>query len=275
MTVFWWFFTTNRVTCWADHLASGVRGPRRGTEAGRTPLRSSTSSDRMARRCASSKRSGRHSGLRSAIWLTMSSSALPADADLLQQASPGLRVVLAEDPQGGQPLGQLVEDEAARRAPRRPRGGAGAGVLGTSRHRLTTLARPRAAPGGASMGHGHVHHRVPAGLPGHLLALGHRRCRRARSTEVDAAPGNPLTQGYICHKVKHHARRVYAPERIRTPLVRAGPKGEGRFREASWDEALDLVAERVREADRARRRPGQRPALPLQLVGRRRWRPRR
>src|SRR3954453_6852619 len=70
-----------------------------------------------------------------------------------------------------------------------------------------------------------------------------------RMTKVDAAPGNPLTDGYICQKVKHHARRVYAPERVLTPLIRTGPKGEGSFRAASWDEALDLVVERLRDAE--------------------------
>jgi anaerobic selenocysteine-containing dehydrogenase len=67
--------------------------------------------------------------------------------------------------------------------------------------------------------------------------------------DVDAGPGNPLTDGYICQKVKHHARRVYAPERVLTPLVRTGPKGAGKFRAASWDEALDLIAERLRDAE--------------------------
>ena len=46
-----------------------------------------------------------------------------------------------------------------------------------------------------------------------------------RITKVDAAPGNPLTDGWICAKVKHHAQRVYSPERVLTPLVRVGPKG--------------------------------------------------
>ena len=69
-----------------------------------------------------------------------------------------------------------------------------------------------------------------------------------RLVSVDAAPGNPLTAGFICQKVKHHARRVYAPERVMTPLVRTGAKGAGEFRPASWDEALDLVAARVRDA---------------------------
>jgi anaerobic selenocysteine-containing dehydrogenase len=70
-----------------------------------------------------------------------------------------------------------------------------------------------------------------------------------RLVAVDAGPGNPFTDGYICQKVKHHARRVYAPERVLTPLVRTGPKGAGEFRSASWDEALDLVAQALRDAE--------------------------
>jgi anaerobic selenocysteine-containing dehydrogenase len=67
-------------------------------------------------------------------------------------------------------------------------------------------------------------------------------------TDIDAAPGNPLTDGWICAKVKRHARRVYAPERVLTPLVRTGAKGSAEFREAGWDEALDLIAGRMRQA---------------------------
>jgi anaerobic selenocysteine-containing dehydrogenase len=68
-----------------------------------------------------------------------------------------------------------------------------------------------------------------------------------RIVSIDAGPGNPLTQGFICQKVKHHAQRVYAPERVLTPLVRTGPKGAGEFRAASWDDALSLVVDRLRE----------------------------
>jgi anaerobic selenocysteine-containing dehydrogenase len=69
-----------------------------------------------------------------------------------------------------------------------------------------------------------------------------------RITNVDAAPGNPLTDGWICAKVKRHARRVYAPERVMTPMVRTGPKGSGEFREATWGEALDMITARMRDA---------------------------
>ena len=69
-----------------------------------------------------------------------------------------------------------------------------------------------------------------------------------RITKVDAAPGNPLTDGWICAKVKHHAQRVYSPERVLTPLMRIGPKGAGQFQPCSWDEALDRVAAAIRTA---------------------------
>jgi anaerobic selenocysteine-containing dehydrogenase len=75
-----------------------------------------------------------------------------------------------------------------------------------------------------------------------------------RITKIDAAPvdeqSNPLTDGWICKKVKHHADRVYSPERIMTPLIRVGAKGSGEFRQATWDEALDLVATRIKDAIR-------------------------
>ena len=72
-----------------------------------------------------------------------------------------------------------------------------------------------------------------------------------RVVRVDGAAGpgtNPFTDGWICKKVKGHAARVHSPERIASPLVRVGARGAGEWRRATWDEALDLVAGRMREA---------------------------
>jgi anaerobic dimethyl sulfoxide reductase subunit A len=38
-----------------------------------------------------------------------------------------------------------------------------------------------------------------------------------------------------------------APDRILTPLIRTGPRGSGSFREASWEEALRLTADKLAE----------------------------
>jgi anaerobic selenocysteine-containing dehydrogenase len=38
---------------------------------------------------------------------------------------------------------------------------------------------------------------------------------------------------------------IYGPDRIRTPLIRTGERGEGKWKTATWDEALDYIAERM------------------------------
>jgi anaerobic selenocysteine-containing dehydrogenase len=59
-------------------------------------------------------------------------------------------------------------------------------------------------------------------------------------------PDHPFTQGFICAKTTRFGERLASPRRIVTPLIRE----HGSFREASWDEALGLVA-----AEIARLRP--------------------
>jgi anaerobic selenocysteine-containing dehydrogenase len=64
---------------------------------------------------------------------------------------------------------------------------------------------------------------------------------------IYGAKDNGYTAGVICAKVARYAERVHHPERLRTPLRRVGPKGEGMraFRPLSWDQALDEVAEQL------------------------------
>lgn len=66
-----------------------------------------------------------------------------------------------------------------------------------------------------------------------------------RIERIDGSRLNPLTDGYICAKVRKFGARVHGPLRLLQPAVRVGPKGPGaRFEPVSWDEALGLVAER-------------------------------
>ena len=68
-----------------------------------------------------------------------------------------------------------------------------------------------------------------------------------RATKMRGNPGHPYSQGELCPKVNRFLDRVYSPDRILTPLIVDGPKGSGRYRPASWDEALSLVAERLHD----------------------------
>ena len=63
-----------------------------------------------------------------------------------------------------------------------------------------------------------------------------------RAVAVGGDAEHPITAGFLCGKVSNYLDRVYAPDRILHPLVRDGAKGEGSFRRASWDEALERVA---------------------------------
>lgn len=67
----------------------------------------------------------------------------------------------------------------------------------------------------------------------------------SRAVKMRGNPEHPYSQGELCPKVNRFLDRVYSPDRILTPLVLDGPKGSGRYRRASWDEALTIVSERV------------------------------
>jgi anaerobic selenocysteine-containing dehydrogenase len=58
----------------------------------------------------------------------------------------------------------------------------------------------------------------------------------------------PYVEGVICNKVASYAERVHHPDRVLHPLRRIGAKGEGRFAPITWDEALDEIAERFKDA---------------------------
>ena len=77
-----------------------------------------------------------------------------------------------------------------------------------------------------------------AGCP--LLA----HVEHGRVTGITANPwGGPTMSG--CVKGYQMARALYAPDRVKTPLLRTGPRGSGQFREVPWPHALDLVADKL------------------------------
>jgi anaerobic selenocysteine-containing dehydrogenase len=68
-----------------------------------------------------------------------------------------------------------------------------------------------------------------------------------RVVRVHGDPSHPVTRGFLCNKVNRYDERVNHAERLLYPMIRTGKKGDGTFRRVSWDEALDVVAQRVGE----------------------------
>jgi anaerobic selenocysteine-containing dehydrogenase len=65
---------------------------------------------------------------------------------------------------------------------------------------------------------------------------------------IDGSEKNPVTGGFICAKVRKFDQRVYGPDRLLYPAIRKGRKGEGKFKRVTWDEALERVADEMRQA---------------------------
>jgi anaerobic selenocysteine-containing dehydrogenase len=87
---------------------------------------------------------------------------------------------------------------------------------------------------------------------------------RGRIVRIDGSHEAPSTGGYICGKVRGFGRRVYGDLRLQHPAIRKGPKGGGEFVRVSWDEALDLIASKMR---RATERFGAESILPYHYGG--------
>jgi len=89
-----------------------------------------------------------------------------------------------------------------------------------------------------------------------------------RVTRLNGSHANPVTEGYICGKVRHFPELVYGDERLRYPAVRVGPKGSGQFRRVSWDDALERVTS---ELQRVVREHGGEAILPITYGGSNGW----
>jgi|Deesub1362A_J573_1020465.scaffolds.fasta_scaffold04059_5 thiosulfate reductase/polysulfide reductase chain A len=71
------------------------------------------------------------------------------------------------------------------------------------------------------------------------------RVEKGRVVKLEGNPAHPHSGGRLCARGQSGLMTTYDPDRVLTPLIRVGPRGGGQFRQASWQEALDLVAEKM------------------------------
>ena len=67
-----------------------------------------------------------------------------------------------------------------------------------------------------------------------------------RAVRMAGDPDHPFTRGFLCAKVARYIERTYHEGRLLHPRIRTGAKGSGQFRQATWDEALERIASRLR-----------------------------
>lgn len=66
--------------------------------------------------------------------------------------------------------------------------------------------------------------------------------------KLEGDPDAPLSKGAMCTKGLNQLHTCYSPRRILHPMKRAGERGENKWEQISWDEALTLAVDKIYES---------------------------
>ncbi|MGA2192298.1 MAG: molybdopterin-dependent oxidoreductase [Nitrospirota bacterium] len=90
-----------------------------------------------------------------------------------------------------------------------------------------------------------------AGVPTSCLGCG-AACgmmayvRDGQLMRLSGNPAHPVNRGTLCLVGQAAVYTLYDPERVQKPKVRIGSRGQGRWKEISWDEATKMLSERIK-----------------------------
>ncbi|MEM5796795.1 MAG: molybdopterin-dependent oxidoreductase, partial [Bacillota bacterium] len=63
--------------------------------------------------------------------------------------------------------------------------------------------------------------------------------------KVEGDPLNPFNNGKLCMRCLNLVEAVDHPDRLKYPMKRAGQRGENKWQRISWDEAYEIICEKV------------------------------
>ncbi|NLO97492.1 MAG: molybdopterin-dependent oxidoreductase [Peptococcaceae bacterium] len=67
-----------------------------------------------------------------------------------------------------------------------------------------------------------------------------------RLVKVEGDPEHPISQGRLCVRCLTLPEYVHHPQRVIYPMKRVGKRGEDKWQRISWDEALDIICDKIR-----------------------------
>lgn len=67
-----------------------------------------------------------------------------------------------------------------------------------------------------------------------------------RVVKLEGNPKHPGARGKLCGRGNGGAGLLYDPNRLKHPMISIGKRGEGKYRQATWDEALGVVADKLK-----------------------------
>ena len=68
-----------------------------------------------------------------------------------------------------------------------------------------------------------------------------------RAVKVEGNPIHPVNRGRLCPVGQASLQLLYHPDRLHSPLKRAGERGSGKWEKISWEEAMGLMASKLKE----------------------------
>lgn len=66
-----------------------------------------------------------------------------------------------------------------------------------------------------------------------------------RAVKIEGNPLHPLNQGVCCLRGQTSLEALYSPERLERPRLQLGPRGNGDWKEIAWDEALEILSQKL------------------------------
>lgn len=68
-----------------------------------------------------------------------------------------------------------------------------------------------------------------------------------RLVKIEGNPRDPNSRGRLCARGHAGINRLYDPDRLLFPMKRVGRRGEGKWAQLPWEEAYDLLEQRLRD----------------------------
>jgi len=64
--------------------------------------------------------------------------------------------------------------------------------------------------------------------------------------KLEGNPSHPQSRGRLCGRGQGGIGLLYDKDRLKVPMIRTGARGENRYKQVSWDEALGYVADKLK-----------------------------
>jgi menaquinone reductase, molybdopterin-binding-like subunit len=68
-----------------------------------------------------------------------------------------------------------------------------------------------------------------------------KRVKAVQAKKIEGNPEHPISMGGTCARGQAGVQALYHPDRIKTPLKLAGPRGSGQYQPITWKEAQQLL----------------------------------